>query len=155
MDYKADLHSKLVDMTLPVSMSCEDPHCRDPAHSTERDSHMLDMLCSVIESSHSVIPLAGGQRAGSGTGRSDFTSGCVPGWKEEVEPFQEDARFWHSLWLSAGKPNRGDFYTAMRRSRNQYHYAVRRTRRSRDLQRAKKLFEASLEGDMQLIKEMK
>ena len=77
---------------------------------------MLDMLCSVIESSHSVIPLAGGLRAGSGTGRSDFTSGCVPGWKEEVEPFQEDARFWHSLWLSAGKPNRGDFYLAMERS---------------------------------------
>ena len=43
----------------------------------------------------------------------------------------------------------------MRRFRNQYHYAVRRTRRSRDLQRAKKLFEASLEGDMQLIEEMK
>ena len=87
VDYKADLHSKLVDMTLPVSMCCENPHCRDPAHSTERDSHMFDMLCSVIESSHSVIPLAGGQRAGSGTGRSDFTSGCLPGWKEEVEPF--------------------------------------------------------------------
>ena len=117
--------------------------------------NILDMLCSVIESSHSVIPLAGGQRAGSGTGRSDFTSGCVPGWKEEVEPFQEDARFWHSLWLSAGKPNRGDFYIAMTRSRNQYHYAVRRTRRSRDLLRAKKLFEASLIGDIELIKEMK
>ena len=43
----------------------------------------------------------------------------------------------------------------MKRSRNLYHYAVRRTRRSRDFQRAKKLLEASLSGEMQLLAEMK
>ena len=40
-------------------------------------------------------------------------------------------------------------------ARNLCHYAVRRTRRSRDLQRAKKLLEASLTGEMQLLAEMK
>ena len=43
----------------------------------------------------------------------------------------------------------------MARSRNLYHYAVRRTRRSRDYQRAKKLLEASLTGEVQLLAEMK
>ena len=102
-----------------------------------------------------MIPLAGGQKSGTGCGRSGLVSGCVPGWNEEVLPFQREARLCHSQWLSADRPNRGALYSAMRRSRNQYHYAIRRTRRSRDLQRAKRLFEASLQGDMELIKEMK
>ena len=37
----------------------------------------------------------------------------------------------------------------------QYHYAVRRASRSAELQKAKSLFQASLAGDMDLIKEMK
>ena len=43
----------------------------------------------------------------------------------------------------------------MARSRNQYHYAVRRTKLDAKLVRAKKLFEASLKGDTELLKEMK
>ena len=84
-----------------------------------------------------------------------YASGCVPGWKEEVIPFQEDARFWHAVWVSACKPNKGDLHTAMPQSRNQYHYAVRRRSRTEKLQQAKNLFQASFTSDMDLIKEMK
>ena len=28
----------------------------------------------------------------------------IPNWKNEIEPFRDDAIFWHSLWLSTGKP---------------------------------------------------
>ena len=152
-DYKTDLEGKLVMLTMPGSLECEDPHCEESGHSTERDRLMLDILCSVVESSHTVIPMAGGVRGQRSN--PDLVSGCVPGWKEEVKPLQEEARLFYSLWQSAGKPHRGDLFSAMARSRNQYHYAVRRVRRSRNLQRAKKLFEASLQGDMELIKEMR
>ena len=53
--YKDDLKDKLDEMLLPDSMSCVDSHCRDPAHSSDRESVMLDVLCSVIESSHNNI----------------------------------------------------------------------------------------------------
>ena len=43
----------------------------------------------------------------------------------------------------------------MARSRNQYHYAVRRWKLNYNLVRAKKLFEAFIESDMDLLKEMK
>ena len=59
------------------------------------------------------------------------------------------------MWHSAGRPNGGDLHTAMAGSRNQYHYTVRRASRSVELQKAKSLFQASLAGDMDLIKEMK
>ena len=41
------------------------------------------------------------------------------------------------------------------RSRNQYHYAVRRLKLDSRLIRAKKLLEASVNGDAELLKEMK
>ena len=43
----------------------------------------------------------------------------------------------------------------MVRSWTQYHYAVRRCKRQSDESRARKLFEASLQGDTDLLKEMK
>ena len=39
--------------------------------------------------------------------------------------------------------------------RTQYHYSVRRLKRRLDLIKAKRLFEASLQGDLNLLKEMK
>ena len=58
----------------------------------------------------------------------------IPGWNERVKPFQNEARFWFNLWLSAGKPVHSsvpgvenDLFSYMKFSRNNYHYAVRRT----------------------------
>ena len=43
----------------------------------------------------------------------------------------------------------------MAKTRNQYHYRVRQTRKQADDIRARKLFEASHKGNMNLLKEMK
>ena len=151
--YKTDLQERLTARPVPDCVSCVDPHCRDPAHTRDRDTFMLDILFSVVESSHSVLPLAGGSRVCPN--KSGLTAGCVPGWKEEVEPLQQDAQFWHAVWVSAGKPPQGDLHTAMARSRNIYHYGVRRARRHADKLKAVKLFEASISSDVELLKEMK
>ena len=147
-EYKADLQERLSNRNVPDCLTCADPHCADPIHSMDRDSYMLDILCSVVESSHSVVPLAGGSRSGSSS--SGLATGCVPGCNEEVDPFRQDAKFWHAVWVSSGKPNTGDLHVAMARSRNLYHYAVRKARRQADLFKAKKLLEASLSTDMEL-----
>ena len=55
-----------------------------------------------------------------------------PGWSDVVRPFQDDAKFYHSLWLSYGKPVNCNLYNVMKRSRNQYHYAVRRMKRNEE-----------------------
>ena len=75
-EYKLDLGERLAARPVPDCMSCVDPQCGDPAHSEDRDSFMLDILCSVVESSHHVVPLAGG---GGGPNKSGITPGCVPG----------------------------------------------------------------------------
>ena len=137
-------------------LDCSDPQCCDSKHSSDRDNYVLDILCSIVESTHTTLPLAGGRRAvplGAKAGHG--TGGNIPGWTEEVEPFRDQSIFWHSIWVSAGRPNKGELHSVMSSTRNKYHYAVRRIRRQSDFIKAKKLFEASIDGEMQLLKEMK
>ena len=158
-DYKVDLQDRLHSLATPDSLPCRNPHCSDSAHSDERDIFVLDILCSVIEASHTRIPMAGGRRATPQANHSKTVkqgvSGSIPGWNEEVEPFRQEALFWHAIWKSCAKPNTGDIHRKMTQSRNQYHYAVRRAKIGSDLTKAKKLFEASLSSDIDLLKEMK
>ena len=72
-----------------------------------------------------------------------------------MEPFRQDALFWHSVWKSAGRPNTGELHKLMAHTRNKFHYAVRVTKRQGKLIKAKKLFEASLISEVDLLKEMK
>ena len=82
-------------------------------------------------------------------------SKAKPGWKEEVKPQRSDAMFWHGVWKSAGRPNTGQLFEIMKRTRNQYHYAVRRTEREAEARRAASLHEAAEEGDRKLMDELK
>ena len=50
----------------------------------------------------------------------------IPNWKDEIEPFRDDAIFWHSIWLSAGKPLNCQLHSIMKRTRNVYHFHIRK-----------------------------
>lgn len=134
------------------SVHCADLNCRDPEHSSERDSLVLDILMNMIEASHRNIPIVGGKTVKLG---NRGQSGSIPGWKEQVQPFQDEARFWHSVWRSAGRPSQGALHAIMDGARNRYHYSIRRARKTSELVRAKKLFESSEAGCMNLLQEMK
>ena len=125
-NYREDLLERLLSMPTPDCLSCSDPHCSIPSHTSDRDSYMLDILCSVVKSTHTVLPLAGGSMGRSR--KSGFCPGKVPGWTEIVEPLAMEATFWYAVWVSAGRPNNGELHTAMARSRNKYHYGIRRVK---------------------------
>ena len=69
-------------------------------------------------------------------GSSDSNPG-IQGWNSNVKLFQDEAKFWNSIWNSAGRPRQGNtpgiehpLNTNMKYSRNQYHFAVGRTQHS-------------------------
>ena len=66
-----------------------------------------------------------------------------------MEPFREDSLFWHGVWQSAGRPNKGALYTIMTRTRNLYHYTVRKVMKQADHVRAAHLLEAAQKGDVE------
>ena len=71
--YKADLLNRLE--VIPVPVSLEVDGCEDTTHSVERDTFVLEMLSSVIEASHTNIPMVGGRKEAV---RPDCSS--MPGW---------------------------------------------------------------------------
>ena len=79
----------------------------------------------------------------------------LPGCKENVAPAKKDALFWHSVWMSAGRPTSGGLYQVMRWTRNKFHYAVRRAKRLAGSIQARKLVTAAEEGNLALMKEMR
>ena len=41
---------------------------------------------------------------GAGGGKSPEEKKKIPGWREIVGPFREEAYFWHQVWVSYGRP---------------------------------------------------
>ena len=150
-DYTNILHDKLSSIVPPDSLNCQNPHCTNPQHRTERDSYVLDIMTAVIESSHESIPLSGGKAPSVNPKQNCPIEKNVPGWKEEVAPFKNDASFWHSVWQSAGSPNKGALRDIMARTKNKYHYAIRKIRKRSKNIRAAKLLEASTSSDVDLL----
>ena len=150
--YCSLLQEKLSDLTPPPSLSCSDATCQNISHSEERDKHVLDILCSVVETSYECIPLTARQ----GPGRTpDTSSQPLPGWNEKIAPLKSDSRFWHSVWISAGRPTAGSLYMVMCHTRSKYHRAVRVAKREAATVSARELSVAAEAGDMNLLKEMK
>ena len=151
-NFTVTLQTKLQSIQVPAHLHCLDVHCSDKTHLQEADSMVLDILCAIVETSYTTLPLYGGP--GGGRGRRGFPT-AFPGWSEAVKPYQAEARYWHDVWVSEGCPRGNWLHSLMVKKRAQYHYAIRRLRKKADLTRAELLFEASLKGDVHLLAEMK
>ena len=142
------VHNDLDQIDIPDSLSCNDVYCSNPKHKLERDWHMLEVLFTLIESSYKAIPVSRSVNKAKKIKE-------LPGWSEYVEPLRSDARFWYSIWLGLGKPNRGQIYNVMCWTRNKFHYAVRRLKKWKANNQAEMLLEASEKGDVELMAAMK
>ena len=103
LNFTMDMQARMTDLSPPESLHCQNPHCQDAEHSEQRDSFMLDILCNLVESSYTTIPMTGGRQCPGGTGRG--SRGGLPGWQEEVEPFRQESIYWHNVWLREGRPS--------------------------------------------------
>ena len=117
--YTAQLHDKLDNLVAPESLSCSNCQCEDPQHGQERDDFVLDLITAAIETSHQTIPMSGTVR--SSQDGNCFVEKTIPGWKEHVEPYRQDAIFWHSIWQSAGRPGQEGLKDFMSKTQNQFH----------------------------------
>ena len=145
-DYRAELYSKLSTLGLNNGIMCNDPNCVDESHHSDVDSFTSNLLNLIDSSVISNIPLSGGPRQDK----------VIPGWTDLVKPYHDDAKFWYAIWLSCGKPTNCEIHNVMKRTRNVFHYAVRRVKRNAAKIKQDKLINSLEEGgSSNLIKELK
>ncbi len=57
-------------------------------------------------------------------------SNCIPGWNEFVKVYKDKALFWHKLWKEGGSPTSGVLFDLRRKTRYEYHRALRFVKRN-------------------------
>ena len=68
---------------------------------------MLDFFSTILETSYSVIPILTGGGIKWDPDNKCSVGKVIPGCHDEFEPFRQDSLFWHRIWLSAERPNKG------------------------------------------------
>ena len=79
----------------------------------------------------------------------------LPGWNEYIKPHAADSEFWHSVWLSSGKPSCGPLFENMKSSQKNYKYAVRKLKRCNDKIQNDKFVKGILEDGRDIFQEIR
>ena len=144
-NYSCNLSQKLNSLPLPDCLNCQDLHCS--THQESIEDYTMDVLQAVESTAQECLPSTGG---GSGAGQL-----TTPGWSEYVHPYCEESKFWHSVWLSSGKPSSGPTFEVMKSSKRQYKYAVRRLKRANDKIQNDKFVHSIMKGGVNIFNEIK
>ena len=147
LTYKTKLAEKLNCLTTPDCVLCTNVHCTE--HVENLEDYTMDVLESIESIAKDTLPIRGGGGAGAASRKT------TPGWSEFVKPYLEESRFWHNLWVSASKPAFGALCEAMKQSKQQYKYAVRRLKRANDSIQNDKFVSSIIHGGVNIFAEIK
>ena len=151
LEFNDILFRKLFSMEIPNEVtSCRDIHCENEEHKKQIDSFINDILENVSDSGYETLPLSQPVKENTKNVRKK-----TAGWKEFVEPSQDTAKFWHAIWISAGRPLNTELHKIMKRTRNQFCYQVRKCKKVENFIKNKKIVDNCLDGDMDLFAEIK
>ena len=101
-DQKSNFSDKLEQALTHVAIDkslieCKDVHCKDQNHHKHSDNAMSDIL-------KSVDTMAARYLTKKNRPKKARDDAPIAFWAEDIEPFKQDAHFWHSVWHSAGRP---------------------------------------------------
>ena len=146
-NYRYTPEQTLNHIDLPYScINCVDLHCKE--HQEDMEIYTMSVLEAIEQAGKLCLPSTGGS---SSSGKKDI----LPGWNEYAKSYAEESKFWHSLWLSQGRPTWGSVFENMRLSRRQYKYAVRRLKRCNDRIQNKKLISGLINNRRNIFEEVR
>ena len=116
-----ELKSNLEKFIVLDGLICNDVNCNDPNHLIDIDNVYSSLSESIDKSVKNNIPLSQ-----NNSHEKKYHDYVISGWNEYVKPFREDAKFWHSIWVSLGKPLNSEVFHIMKRTRNRFHFVVRK-----------------------------
>ena len=146
--FKESLKVQLEDLQVPRCLSsCSNCKCKDEVHIKETDKFAMETLETL------------GKAADCCANDANIPKGrkksCMPGWSAQVKPFRDNAGFWFSVWKSAGRSLNTELHRIMKRTRNLYHYHVKKCRKSEDLIKRNNFLNSCLNGSADIFTEIK
>ena len=136
--YIACLEEQLAFISVPTPvLECKNVKCRNQDHCDMVDQLTINVLDTVQTVAEQTLPCPSGSK-------TDRKFDPVPGWKETVKPFRDNAYFWYQVWISCGKPVKTQVHYIMKRTRNIYHYQVNKCKKAEEKIRKNKLLDACL-----------
>ena len=92
-DFKSNLENDLRAIHIPDSLhSCKDVHCMKEEHNDDADNTIIQVLESVERNAYQNLPVPSPPR-------NKKPKSNMPGWSQEIEPFQDKAHFWHKFGI--------------------------------------------------------
>ena len=150
VNFNETLDDQLAVLNVPESVSlCQDVHCQDENHCNDADVFMTSILDAISDAAHNSLPVS--NKSPNQCKRET----SKPGWSQFVKPFRDNAFFWSQVWNSAGRPLHCQLHTIMKRTRNLYHFHVRKIKKSEAIIKKNNLLEACLNGNGEIFKEIK
>lgn len=127
---------------------CNNCHCMDVNHNTSIDEYVHKIMEAVDLASVDALPK-------HSNGSKSSNTHIIPGWNDLVLPFKYDADFWHSIWISAGKPLNNQLHNIMKHTRNLYHYQVRKCKRAADKIKSEKYLSNCMNKSNDIFRDIK
>ena len=150
LEFNDAVFRKLRDLVVNDDLiSCKKLHCSDAVHFENIDKFADELFGLVNNAAFECIPVSRKKR------KTTTSKKSTPGWKQFVEPMQDTAKFWYTVWLSAGKPVNTELHRIMKTTRNQFHYQIRRVKRVEEYLKNCKLAQNAVENDLDLFSEKK
>ena len=146
--YVQILEEKLENMNISIPcLSCRDVHCKTEEHIRSLDLFMIDLLETIERSADITL-----MKDSSPTYKRKAN---LPDWKEDVDPVKDTAHFWNAVWKSAGKPVNCELHIIMKRTRNQYHYMIRKKKILLEQFKREGMLKSCLNNDANIFKEIR
>ena len=148
--YKCKLGEKLSNILIPNGiLECKNIKCKDEQHCNDLDILAANIFGSIQEVAETCIPEDKTKRGAKTKEKK------VIGWLNHVEPFRQNCLFWDAIWKSCGKPINNEVHKIMKRTRNIYHYQLKKTRKAEDRLKRENMLRTCLGMGGDIFKEIK
>ena len=148
-EFQGDLEARLSSVLCPTSVAqCRDTQCQDETHRAELDTFGAELLSTVQEVAEASLPVP---RGGQSKGKHNKSLAC---WDEVVQ-YKNNSYFWFQVWVSCGRPLNSEVHKVMKRTRNVYHYMIRKCMKAEENMKRSKLLSACLGDGGDLFDEIK
>lgn len=149
-NYWIHLNENLNKIEIPnILWNCCNTNCKRRDHMEMIDSFMLEILYIIEQTGNKYIPRS------TSKNNENKQVGSIPNWNDKIAPLKNDAQFWYSIWISAGRPINNTLHKLMKRTRNAYHLKIRQMKRLQNRTKRNKLLEACVSNNGDLFKEIK